>query len=290
MDLKKRTFTYEVIMKEKLEVRKELVEARYRVVMEEMSLLEKQDQLDIEITWIEGVLKKVESTLNQTDIKTDEQKKNEEEFKKEYSGNEKREFQIYHKNFSRYRKFDLWSIGCLIYYAMKEEFPWVDFKSSRDTHKETISLKTAEDILEHFKYEMTKEPSQRRFFISEDDLPKSSDSEIDENREVFEIARKCLSGEITKVEEILGKREEKKDSEKKHEDDYKKSSSFKEKKCFNNLHILSNFIKKGEVHYDFNAACAKMVYNIQELVKAYNRLQEKNIYEPNLMAEIMREI
>jgi len=89
---------------------------------------------------------------------------------------------------------------------------------------------------------------------------------------VFEIARKCLSGEIKNVEDILGKTDSV--SGKTIDINVNKAKT----NCFKDLQILSNFIQKGEVHYDFNAACAKMVYNIQELVKAYNRLQEKKIY------------
>jgi len=135
---------------------------------------------------------------------------------------------------------------------------------------------------------MLKKKKDRRFFISADDLPLQIEGkEKDEKREVFEIARKCLSGEIKNVEDIIGKKLKIDPSNQTIDNNILK---VKAPNCFSNLQILSNFIEKGEVHYDFNAACAKMVYNIQELVKAYNRLQEKNIYEPNLMAEIMREI
>ena len=205
--------------------------------MKETILKEIEDKYNDEKYWInqKRELQNKDKELH----KQNEEKKIKENYDMEFTGNEKKEQKIYHKEFYKFRKFDLWSIGCLIYYAMKEEYPWVDFINREGKLK---TLKSSDEIYNYFKIEMENKPQDRMFFISKEDLPNKNKN--DEKAIVFEIARRCLSGEITQVKDILYPNTNETDKE---------PNKTGKGLCFYNLKILKNFLLKGEVHYDFNA-------------------------------------
>jgi hypothetical protein len=210
---------------------------------------EQLEQLELDLNWIDDFNKKKTNNKN-TDHDQEMKRKNEENYENEYSGSDKKDHKIFHRKFIKFRKFDLWSIGCLIYYSLKEEYPWVDFIRNNEEGKKTnCTLKTANEIYDEFYEEMKKEPKDRYFFISKDDVKKD---DPDERKEVYEIARKCLSGEIKSIYEIIGT------SEESNEKDNNRSSDDKDPKS-NNSFIpyflrlkIWNDLKNGEVHYDFN--------------------------------------
>jgi len=215
---------------------------------------EQLEQIELDLKWIDDVKKKKNNNKN-TDHDQEMRRKNEENYENEYSGSSKKEHKIFHRRFARFRKFDLWSIGCLIYYSLKEEYPWVDFIRNNEVGKRSnCTLKTADEIYDEFCSEMKKKPEERYFFINKDDINKDDLKKDDPNerKEVDEIARKCLSGEIKSIDEIIGTSD---DTNEKYNDPFSEGKDQKSNSSstpyFRNLKIW-NDLKNGEVHYDFN--------------------------------------